>query len=158
MRAEGRIALLIYDGYRSHLSLQVQEEFSKTRVIVCALPSHTSGKTQPLDMVMFAAFKAAVNKTFHQCTGFARDGTIDFFGLCNIMRVSYEAVFIRKNVKAAFRRSGLWPVDASRFLGEPRPENSKSGVAIARVDDLTEHLEQKRKAIQDKAIGSAIGV
>ena len=74
---------------------------------------------------MFAAFKAAVNRTANQCTGFARDGTIDIFGLCNIIRVSYEAVFTRENMKASFPRSGLWPVDASRLLGEPRPEMVK---------------------------------
>ena len=44
LRDEGRKVLLIYDGYRSHFSLQVLEEFYKNRVILYALPSHTSEK------------------------------------------------------------------------------------------------------------------
>eukprot|EP00171_Calliarthron_tuberculosum_P008123 IDg8123t1 len=50
-----------YDGYRSHMSLEVLQYFEKHNVAVYALPAHTSGKTQPCDVVLFSAFKARLN-------------------------------------------------------------------------------------------------
>ena len=42
--------LLLYDGYRSHMSLVVLELFRNNNFIAYALPTHTSGTTQPLDV------------------------------------------------------------------------------------------------------------
>jgi len=56
----GRSILLIYDPYRSHMSLAVLELFQKNNIIVYASPGHTSGKTQPLDVVIFGIFKSAL--------------------------------------------------------------------------------------------------
>ena len=53
---EGRKVLLIYDVYRSHLSLIILELFERNNIIFYVLPAHTSGKTQPLDVVLFSAF------------------------------------------------------------------------------------------------------
>ena len=49
-----RKLLLIYDGYRSHMSLSVLQLFAENNIVVYALPAHTSGKIQPLYVLSFA--------------------------------------------------------------------------------------------------------
>ena len=61
LAASKRKLLLIYDAYRSHITLNVLDLFHSNNVIVYALPAHTSRKTEPLDVVMFSPFKKALN-------------------------------------------------------------------------------------------------
>ena len=56
-RLNGKKMLIVFDGYRSHMSLRVLELFEADRTIVYALPAHTSGNTQPLDVVLFHHLK-----------------------------------------------------------------------------------------------------
>lgn len=48
-----RKVLLLYDGYRSHMSLKALSIFEKAGIIACAIPAHTSGTTKPLDVGLF---------------------------------------------------------------------------------------------------------
>lgn len=45
--------LFIHDGYRSHMGVLFLHLHDKNNIIVYALPSHTLGKTQPLDVSVF---------------------------------------------------------------------------------------------------------
>lgn len=60
---QGRKVLLLYDGYRSHMSLRAVQILRKGNVVAYCLPSHTSGKTQPLDLTVFGAFKHNIVST-----------------------------------------------------------------------------------------------
>lgn len=53
----GRKLLLTYDAHRSHLSVAVLGILRKRGVLAYCLPAHTSGKTQPLDVGLYAPFK-----------------------------------------------------------------------------------------------------
>ena len=44
LTANDRKVLLIYDGNRANLSLEVLEIFANNNIVVYALPAHTSGK------------------------------------------------------------------------------------------------------------------
>ena len=57
-----RKLLLIYDGYRSHMSLRVLEHLCDNNIVAYASPSHTSGRTQQCDTGVFKALKHALNK------------------------------------------------------------------------------------------------
>lgn len=48
LTANNRKLLLIYDGYRAHLSLEVVEIFANNNIAMYALRAHTSGNTQPI--------------------------------------------------------------------------------------------------------------
>ena len=54
---KGRKMLLLYDGYRSHMMLRALEILHEGGVIAYALPAHTSGLTQPLDLSCFNVWK-----------------------------------------------------------------------------------------------------
>lgn len=53
LRQNRKKMLMIFDGYRSDMSLRVLELFNANGTIVYILPAHTSGKTQPLYFVLF---------------------------------------------------------------------------------------------------------
>jgi len=93
---------------------------------------HTSGKLQPLDVVVFSAFKAALNKAI---TGVLKaDATREFnmFDYSSLLRAAYEKAFTRKNIQQSFRHCGLWPLDPSRILQAPLPKD---------IDQLTTELK-----------------
>ena len=48
--ANGRSVLLLLDGYRSHMSYKDMHFLREQGILVYALPAHTSGMTQPLDV------------------------------------------------------------------------------------------------------------
>lgn len=52
--------LLIYDAYRSQMSLRVLQLFCASGICIYAFPAHKSGKTQPFDFRLFCAFKAVL--------------------------------------------------------------------------------------------------
>lgn len=88
--------LLIYGGYRAHLSLDVLEVLLKGNVVVYALPALTSGKTQPLDVVQFAAFKTALNRVVSDTSQTATYKAWDIFDVCALLREAYLQSFTFK--------------------------------------------------------------
>ena len=72
----GRKVLLIYYGYRAHLSLAVLDLFHKNNIIVYVLPSHTSGKTQPLDVVLFTVLRTVYRMQLAAVQLLVADGTM----------------------------------------------------------------------------------
>ena len=67
LTARGRKVLLTFDGYRSHMTLRVPQLFCDNGIVVYALPVHTSGKTQPLYVSLFGAFKRKLNEIIGEC-------------------------------------------------------------------------------------------
>ena len=109
---EGRKVLLIYDGYRAHLSLAILELFERNNIIVYVLPAHTSGKTQPLDVVLFSVFKNRLQNSISSCAAPGRGKEYDIFDMCSLIGDAYVHSFTVKNIQASFYRSGIWPLDA----------------------------------------------
>lgn len=56
-RAGGKLRLLICDGFGTHETLEILEYCLANKIRLCRLPSHTSHKLQPCDVVAFAPLK-----------------------------------------------------------------------------------------------------
>ena len=153
LRANGRKVLLVYDRYLSHLSIQVLKLFKHNSVVVYALPAHTSGKLQPLDTVVFAAFKAAISKALQTCVIAAPQSMFSLYDFCAVLKDAYLQSFSCANIKASFRRSGLWPLDRTRLIGVPRPATAGENAEML----STEELELLFKRKQDVARKSILG-
>lgn len=154
LRRNGRKVLLVYDGYRSHLSLPVLELFAKNNVIVYSLPSHSSGKLQPLDFVLFGVFKNALRSITVEVFA-ANDGVpLNQRDFCSILRAAYKRSFTKSNFKSAFRRVALWPVDASLFTSSRVPEDNTPGAPFATVEELEAAVQQMRVQMRDEVLGA----
>ena len=106
-------------------------------MVVYALPAHTSGKTQPLDCVVFGAFKRKLNNVFINI-GMGSNIELDVFHICSIIREAYDDTFTSGNIKAAFKRSGIWPLDMHRLLSVPRPRSPTDSTENIGCEQLKE--------------------
>lgn len=145
----GRKVLLTYDGYRAHMSLPVLTKFLDGGVIAYALPSHTSGKTQPLDLVAFSRFKAALKAVVSSTVVPLQAHSLDLYNYCDCLRVAYKKAFTPDNISAGFKRAGLWPFDPTRLLGTPRPESAAQGARLVSVDELMRMMVEKKRLARE---------
>ena len=81
---DGGKVLLTYDGYRAHISVRVLRLFRDNGVIAYALPSHSSGKLQPLDVKVFSSLKAQLQNTAGNCITVHGSRRMDIFYFCAI--------------------------------------------------------------------------
>ena len=152
--ANNRKVLLIYDGYRAHLSLDILELFYHNNIIVYALPAHTSGKLQPLDTVLFSVFKNSLNKACGRVSLVDQDKPLDIFDFCSLLREAYIDSFTVRNIRASFERAGTWPVNAKRLLNIPRPADDSPNCEIVSVEELEKALKDKEKDYRTRVLGS----
>ena len=118
----GRKLLLLYDGYRSQMSLKVLRILREGNVIAYCLPAHTSGKTQPLDLTVFGAFQHQIAANMKSISLVNHHDLFDCFDFCNILRDAYEKSFTPSNICAGFERASLWPINAEKLLDSPKPD------------------------------------
>lgn len=68
--------MTVFDGYSSHVALRVLARFAENVVIICALPSHTSRLTQPLDVSVFCPMKGAAKDNVSAFVNNQRKGQV----------------------------------------------------------------------------------
>ena len=137
--------LLLYDAYRSHMSLESLTILEEGGVIAFALPAHTSGTTQPLDAGLFQPFKNEINRVIDTISPVSDDAGLDIFDLCKVLKRSYEDVFIPYNMRKAFMKSGVHPFNPMKYLGVPRPFSQDQPHSIVSVEDLERMLKAKQE-------------
>lgn len=147
----GRKVLLTYDGYRSHMSIRVLELFSKNNVEVYALPAHSSGKTQPLDVILFSAYKTSLNNLLDTVCDIDEHVVLDEFDYCTMMREAYYKTFTRENIASGFRRAGMWPCDPNRLINIPRIRDDDT---VASVEMLEQMMNDRRNSIRQEVLGA----
>ena len=102
--------MLTYNEYTAHLSLEVLLLFRTNRIVVYALPANTSGKTQPLDLVAFSAYKRELNPAIARTVGTGMKAHVDMYEYCQILTTAYYKAFTHSNITSSFMRSGMWPL------------------------------------------------
>lgn len=118
LRKNGRHVLLVYDAYRSHLSFAVLELFQQNNIVAYALPAHTSGKTQRLDVVLFGLFKPELREVLINAVSVHKFQLYTMFYSCCAMREAFVSTYTRANIKASFKRSGIWPIALERLIDQ----------------------------------------
>ena len=127
--------------------------YSCFNIIVYAPPAHTSGRTQPLDVVVFSVFKPELNKVMNSVSTREEGESWDVFKLCMLIRHAHETALSGKNIKAAFCRAGLWPLDSRKLLSVPRPAAPDSLEKILDKGQLADLFEKKRAVLREKFLG-----
>ena len=145
---------LIYDAYRAHISLQVLEILHTNNVFVYALPVHTSGKPQPLDVVPFSVFKNELNSNLFSISTVQGGNGLDLFDICGILCEAYNNTFLSSNITAGFRRAGIWPLNESNSLFEGLLENASNDARLLSVDELQVLFSARREEYREKVLGS----
>lgn len=111
-KAKGRYRLLIVDGHNSHYMYEFLNYARMNKIIVLCYPSHTTHILQGLDVVLFATVKCHLGDerdNWELKTGEQINKT-NFLG---IYGHAHLRALTPGNIKAAFRKTGVWPFNPS---------------------------------------------
>ena len=145
LTAGGRKLLLTYDGYRAHMTLALLEVLRVGNVIVYVLPAHTSGKTQPLDVVIFSVFKKALNEAISQIVVPLEEHLLTVFYFCDLLTIAYKKVFVCDTIVAGFAKSVLWPFNPYQLLSTHLHANNTYAAQLMSPDKLFHLLQSKKR-------------
>ena len=98
--------LLIMDNFIGHLDWETLAYFNKRFIFVVGLAPHTSDLTQPLDLSVFASFKAAYRKNYALLLK-KRVTKIHQRDFTDIMATAYKQSFTSNNISPGFQRGGI---------------------------------------------------
>jgi hypothetical protein len=142
------------DGHGTHTHNENIEYCRTNNIDVCFLPPHTSHLTQPLDVGIFNAYKAAYRRSngdsslqsidFNQASEATRKRTF------NIGRALLAKMYAMncKNIRSAFFKSGIYPISFYDFL------HNASGVLGIPPDvkeEVRNHMENSARLRQTNA-------
>ena len=99
-----RKVLLLYEGYRSHMSYEALKILDIGNVIAFALPAHTSGTTQPLDVGIFGPYKGNINRRLLETCSTVDNTVYAVFDLPRILKEAYVLSFKVQNICHAFAK------------------------------------------------------
>ena len=94
--------LLVLDGHKAHLTLEVVNKAKKHRVDMLTLSSHTSHGSQPLDVSCFKPFKVAFR-------AYKNLWTVKQHGVR--VSLALKKSLTAKNIQGDFRGVGIWPLN-----------------------------------------------
>jgi hypothetical protein len=90
----------------------------------------TSGSTLPLDVADFGPFKQALNDTSHSGSHMARAPVFDEYDFALMLTRAYEVAFAPGNMRAGFRRTGMWPIDPVALQRKPLPASANDNDTV----------------------------
>jgi hypothetical protein len=119
--ANGKPRILISDGFGSHETLEILEFCFANNIILCRLPSHTSHKTQPCDVAVFAPLKTAYRDQVERLNR----GGVNAIGkehFTYLYQPARDKAITKRNILAGWAAAGLFHFDPERVLRNmPKP-------------------------------------
>ena len=132
--------LVIFDGHKSHVSISVIDWAKANNIILLVLPAHTSHLLQPLDVGCFGP----LNKIYHHsCHKFMRENhcKITKYNVGELCTNAYVKALSFDNLKASFRRTGIFPFDKSPYPPQvylPSTVYTETDEQIQDMDSVTD--------------------
>ncbi len=100
------------DGHLSHVNMAFLNKCDELRILVLILPPHSTHRLQPLDVRLFqllsTAYSQEVNNFLTNSLGMVSMTKRRFWSL---FLPAWERTFTANNIKSAFTKAGIWPVD-----------------------------------------------
>ena len=117
--APGQRRLLILDGHRSHATTDFMWECYSHNVHLLYLPPHSSHITQPLDVAVFSALKAAYRRLLGNLALLCDATPIGKRGFLRCYCQARIEALIPRNILSGWRATGLWLVNVQKPLRNP---------------------------------------
>lgn len=106
IRSEQQYLLLILDGFAVHITYDVLSYLQGHRIVVIALPAHTSHVLQPLDVSVFSSYKSYLQAEVHKCSRVK--SVLNAFDIAGCIRDAYTRSHTSGNIISGFLRTGIW--------------------------------------------------
>ena len=139
---------ILYDGHKSHFSLDVIEWAKTNNIILFVLPPHCSHILQPLDVGCFGPFQIKYNQ---ECQAFSRNlgRMVTRYDVCSLACKAYSAALTPSNLRSAFAKSGIFPVKtASEMISQLKPKIAPSALYLP--EDCSEVTKNKSGDDEEK--------
>ena len=104
-----RPIMLLTDGHKSHLTLDVVDLCIQNKIILFCLPPHTTHALQPLDVAVFKSLKDYFSKTVRALCFTKRNFVVTKKEFSKVVKTPFEKAFSIPNVKAGFKKCGIYP-------------------------------------------------
>ncbi len=118
-----RPVLLLVDSHDSHLDLATFELAEKNGIYLYALLKNATHIVQPADVGLFGSMKRSWYKSVREYTQQNPNTDITKKNFCSVLKSTWEDVMRPSILTAAFRKSGIYPLDKGEvskgLLGPP---------------------------------------
>lgn len=116
--------LLILDGHKSHITLEIVNLAKENHIAIICLPPHSTHILQLLDVAVFKPIKGEWRNIIQRHNqGF---NNIDKNNFSRLLRLLTESnnVFLRRHAVAGFETCGIYPVNRNAITNEKIKLNS----------------------------------
>jgi hypothetical protein len=111
--------LLFVDGHSSHLNMRFIEFCDANRILLMAYPPHSTHRLQPLDVSMFNPlanfYSQNLDNWMLKSQGICSMSKRHFWSL---FKPAFDAAFSEKNIKSAWKKTGLKPLNPEVVLSQ----------------------------------------
>ena len=107
--------LLLLDNHDSHVSIDVINKARENGVCMLTFPPHCSHRLQPLDLSVFAPFKARYNAICNDWLINNPGKTITIYSVGELVGKAYVSSVTPKNIISGFKKPGIWPYNSEPF-------------------------------------------
>ena len=111
-----RPVLLLVDGHKSHINLDVIDLCRQNDVILFCLPPHTTHALQPLDVSVFKSLKDRYAKAVRSLSFTKKNFIVTKRDFSKVLKVPFEQAFSIPNIKAGFTKCGIFPLNPDAML------------------------------------------
>ena len=114
---QGQTILVLYDGHKSHISLDVIDWAHENNVISFVLPPHCSHILQPMHIGCFGPLQVIDNQ---ECLTFSRlnHKLVNRYEVCSLACKAYTAALSPTNLGSAFAKAGILPFQTAAQITE----------------------------------------
>ena len=153
LRKRGQYLLLILDGYSAHIQFNTLSLFRQNRVIVVALPAHSSHRLQPLDVSVFSAYKSYMEAEMHQASSVR--SVLSAFEIGSIISNAFGKCMTISNMRSGFMRCGIWDPKTSstniEYLNHLLVTEKTDSRILPTLDDLVKAYWRKGRSLLREA-------
>ena len=115
--SSGKTILLIYDGHKSHETIELREAAEQHDIQLYRLPAHTSHRLQPLDVGVFGPLQRAWQKRCAIAMDDSGEGITRQQVVKEYMTARTES-FKESTILSAWKKSGISPFNPGTFTSE----------------------------------------
>ena len=143
--------LIVLDGHKSHLTLDVIQKAKEHGVDMISLPSHTSHALQPLDVACFKPFKSAFKAYRNKFMMQNNEGKVDKNTLAHWVDLALKKALSKSNIVAGFRATGIWPLNLERMEAKVGPSRSFQSTPSCKLI-VEEIMEEDLPSVEDDVL------
>lgn len=107
--------LIVMDNHESHISLDTIIYCKENGIVLLTFPPHTSHRLQPLDVAVFAPFKAACKSSFNRWISSNPGKSVTIYNIAHLSCAPFDEAFSRKNIMSGFKKTGIEPFNRAVF-------------------------------------------